>query len=69
MNQEELAAAASVGINTIRNFEGAGDKVVRGRLDTMEAIRSAFRAKGVILLEDGQVSTGGLGVRLVEKKG
>jgi hypothetical protein len=63
MNQEDLAAAANVGINTIRNFEGAGTGVVRGRLDTMDAIRAAFRAKGVELLDDGQVSTGGLGVR------
>lgn len=68
MNQEDLATAANVGINTIRNFEGAGAEVVRGRLDTMEAIRAAFQAVGVELLEDGQVSTGGRGVRFREDK-
>lgn len=64
MNQEDLAKAADVGINTIRNFEGFAGDDVRGRIETMEAIKAAFREHGVELLEDGQVSTGGLGVRL-----
>ena len=66
MNQEDLAKAADVGINTIRNFEGFGTEGVRGRIETMDAIRAAFRTAGVEMLEDGQVSTGGLGVRFRE---
>ena len=69
MNQEELATAAKVGINTIRNFEAFADSDVRGRIETMDAIRSAFRAAGIDLLEDGQASAGGLGVRFREAKG
>ncbi|WP_246679866.1 helix-turn-helix transcriptional regulator [Mesorhizobium sp. B2-3-5] len=64
MDQKGLADAAGVGINTIRNFEGWGKEIVRGRLDTMEAIREAFKVAGVELLEDGQSSTQGRGVRL-----
>jgi transcriptional regulator with XRE-family HTH domain len=68
MNQEDLAEAAKVGINTIRNFEGWGAEIVRGRIETMDAIRSAFRAKGLELIEDGQTSTGGLGVRFISPR-
>lgn len=68
MNQEELATSANVGINTIRNFEGWGDQIVRGRIDTLDALRAAFRAKGLELLEDGQASTGGLGVRFISPR-
>ena len=64
LTQEELAERSKVGINTIRNFEGRGVEVVRGRLDTMEAIKIALKAMGVDLLEDGQPSTDGIGVRL-----
>jgi len=68
MNQEELAKAADVGVNTVRNFEGFNESVVRGRLDTMDKLREAFRAAGVDLLEDGQTSIGGLGVRFRDQK-
>lgn len=47
MDQKALADAAGVGINTIRNFEGAGQAIVRGRIDTLEAIRSALFTAGV----------------------
>eukprot|EP01132_Coremiostelium_polycephalum_P007100 gene7100-8755_t len=64
MDQKALADAAGVGINTIRNFEGAGQAIVRGRIDTLEAIRSALFTAGVELLDDGQTSASGPGVRL-----
>lgn len=64
MDQKALADAAGVGINTIRNFEGAGQETVRGRIDTLEATRSALFTAGVELLDDGQASASGPGVRL-----
>lgn len=67
MDQKALADAANIGINTVRNFEGWGKEIVRGRLDTMQAIQEAFRAVGIDMLEDGQVSTEGRGVRLRDK--
>lgn len=68
MNQGELAKAADVGINTIRNFEGWNANIVRGRIDTLDKIRDAFREAGVELLDDGDVSTGGMGVRLRDER-
>ncbi len=68
MDQKALADAANIGINTVRNFEGWGSAVVRGRLDTMQSIKDAFSAAGVELLEDGQASTEGRGVRLRDRK-
>lgn len=67
MDQKALADAANIGINTVRNFEGWGSAIVRGRLDTMQAIQDAFRVVGVELLEDGQTSTEGRGVRLRDR--
>ncbi len=64
MGQKSLADAASVGINTIRNFEASGKEAVQGRIGTLEAIRNALFKAGVELLDDGQPSTSGLGVRL-----
>ncbi|TIN15864.1 MAG: helix-turn-helix transcriptional regulator [Mesorhizobium sp.] len=68
MDQKALADAANIGINTVRNFEGWGSAIVRGRLDTMQAINDAFGAVGIELLEDGQMSSEGRGVRLRELK-
>ncbi|WP_245418598.1 XRE family transcriptional regulator [Mesorhizobium sp. WSM3864] len=68
MDQKALADAANIGINTVRNFEGWGGAIVRGRLDTMQAINDAFGAVGIELLEDGQMSSEGRGVRLRELK-
>lgn len=67
MDQKALADAAKIGINTVRNFEGWGSAIVRGRLDTMQAIKDAFSDVGVELLEDGQTSSEGRGVRLRDK--
>ncbi|WP_095201282.1 helix-turn-helix domain-containing protein [Mesorhizobium carmichaelinearum] len=67
MDQKQLAEAARVGINTIRNFEGWNDQIVRGRLDTMNNIYAALANVGVVFLEDGQVSNDGIGVRMVRK--
>ena len=68
MNQEDLATSAAVGINTIRNFEGWNANIVRGRIDTLEKIRDAFRRAGVELLDDGDLSSGGMGVRFIEER-
>ncbi|RUW52982.1 XRE family transcriptional regulator [Mesorhizobium sp. M1A.F.Ca.ET.072.01.1.1] len=68
MDQKALADAANIGINTVRNFEGWGSAIVRGRLDTMQAINDAFGAVGIELLDDGQMSSEGRGVRLRELK-
>ncbi|WP_292015670.1 hypothetical protein [Mesorhizobium sp.] len=67
MDQKQLADAADVGINTIRNFEKWNDQIVRGRLDTMNNIYAALAKVGVVFLEDGQASTDGIGVRMVRK--
>ncbi|AZO51269.1 helix-turn-helix domain-containing protein [Mesorhizobium sp. M4B.F.Ca.ET.058.02.1.1] len=67
MDQKQLADAAGVGINTIRNFEKWNDQIVRGRLDTMNNIYAALADVGVVFLEDSQASTDGIGVRMVRK--
>lgn len=64
MDQKALADAAGIGINTVRNMEGSGAEPVRGRTDTLDAIRAALRSAGAVMLEDGQSSTDGIGVRL-----
>ena len=60
-DQKELADAADVGINTIRNLEASGAQPVRGRTDTLDAIVAALKRNGVIFVdENGE----GAGVRL-----
>ncbi|MEO9340771.1 helix-turn-helix transcriptional regulator [Mesorhizobium sp. SB112] len=63
LNQWELAIAANLDINTIRNFEAWNEKIVRGRTDILEKIHKAFSDAGVDLLDNGQESSGGRGVR------
>jgi transcriptional regulator with XRE-family HTH domain len=60
-SQLELAAAASVGVATVRRLEGAG-KEIRGSLETSWKIRTALEAAGIefIPAEEGK----GPGVRL-----
>ena len=63
MGQQELADAAQIGINTVRNMEGTGADRIRVRTDTLDAVVDALKAAGVILIEEG-ASDGGPGVRM-----
>lgn len=57
---QKLAEAASIGVNTINRFEDGQD----ARLSSVEKMRSALEAAGIIFLADGQSIDGGPGVRL-----
>lgn len=65
MGQQELADAAKIGINTVRNMEGVGVERIRVRTDTLDAVADALKAAGVVFVDDGP-SDGGPGVRLVK---
>lgn len=56
----ELAAAAGVTANTVTRIENGAD----AKQSTMDALKCAMEAAGVIFLEDGQCVDGGPGVRL-----
>ncbi|CAH1662850.1 MULTISPECIES: helix-turn-helix domain-containing protein [Hyphomicrobiales] len=56
----ELADLAKVSTNTITRLE-AGEEL---KERTVDAIRHALEAAGVVFLADGETSTGGPGVRL-----
>ena len=59
----ELSRLAGVGINTVSRFEQGGD----ARRSSVEAIKSALEAAGVVFVASGEVSrTGGAGVRLAD---
>lgn len=58
LGARELAAAAGVTADTITRIEKGAD----AKQSTLEAIRSALE-KDVILLSDGETTTGGVGVR------
>ena len=62
MTQAQLAAAASVGLSTIKNYEGGSyEPIVNNR----RAIQTALEAAGVEFIEDGATpAPGGAGVRL-----
>ena len=61
MEQKDLAARAKVAIGTIRNMEAAGLEQVGGRTDTLNAVLSALREAGALIVpENGE----GPGVRL-----
>jgi hypothetical protein len=61
MNQEQLAAAAEVNVNTIRNMEGRGGELLVSGLDTVTKVQSALEEAGIEFLNHGQP-----GVRLVK---
>jgi transcriptional regulator with XRE-family HTH domain len=64
-SQEQLAAAANVGISTVRDFEGSRRSP---RAENLEAIRKALERAGATLIAAGDVSTaGGAGVRLKKR--
>lgn len=60
---QRLAEAAAVGINTVNRFEDGQD----ARLSSVDKMRSALEAAGIIFLGDGQLNDGGPGVRLARK--
>lgn len=59
-SQGRLAEAASVGLSTVRQFEGGTRQPIPNNLS---AIRAALEAAGVQFVEDGDVA-GGPGVVL-----
>ncbi|WP_367353787.1 hypothetical protein [Agrobacterium pusense] len=66
MGQQELADAAKIGINTVRNMEGTGADRIRVRTDTIDAVTDALKAAGVVFVDEGP-HDGGPGVRLAKK--
>ncbi|MER9615580.1 helix-turn-helix domain-containing protein [Mesorhizobium sp. M0207] len=60
-SQQQLADAASVGVATIRVFEGGGSEP---RSATLQVLCLALEAAGVVFLGDGDCVEGGPGVRL-----
>ncbi|NZD53543.1 hypothetical protein [Rhizobium leguminosarum] len=65
MDQQALADKATIGINTVRNMEGAGAERIRVRTDTLDAVVDALKRAGVVIVDEGQ-SDGGPGVRLIK---
>jgi hypothetical protein len=61
LDQNGLAKLAQVGINTVRSIERAGSGHVRARTSTLDAVVSALRAAGLILVD---VMGDGPGARL-----
>jgi transcriptional regulator with XRE-family HTH domain len=63
-SQQQLADAAHVGIVTVRQFEGG---VCEPRHATLDVIKRALEAQGVIFQAEGEMTPGGPGVRLPAK--
>ncbi|PJN93986.1 hypothetical protein CNY89_17175 [Amaricoccus sp. HAR-UPW-R2A-40] len=61
LSQAELAAAASVNVNTVRAMEGRGTGVLVSGLDTILRVQRALEAAGVEFIPE---NGGGAGVRL-----
>jgi transcriptional regulator with XRE-family HTH domain len=51
IEQTELAEAAKVSVNTVRNMEAAAERVVSVRLDTLIRVRDALLSAGIRLLD------------------
>ncbi|MBI1172578.1 helix-turn-helix domain-containing protein [bacterium] len=52
MEQIDLAEKSGVSVNTIRNMEAFGSAAMRVRLDTIEKVRAALEAAGVVFLPE-----------------
>lgn len=61
LSQAELAAAASVNVNTVRAMEGRGAGVLVSGLDTILRVQRALEVAGVEFIPE---NGGGAGVRL-----
>jgi transcriptional regulator with XRE-family HTH domain len=60
--QPDLAKAAKVGVNTIRNFEAAKAQPMTNNL---RAIQEALEAAGIVFIAE---NGGGVGVRMQRRK-
>jgi transcriptional regulator with XRE-family HTH domain len=60
-SQPQLSHASGLGLSTVVDFERERRQVSS---DAIAAIRSALETAGVILLAEGETTTGGAGVRL-----
>lgn len=61
ISQEELAALAAVGINTVRNMESRGHRNLVSSFENVLKVQRVLEARGVTFLPEG---TQGVGVRL-----
>ncbi len=60
-DQMQLAAAAKIGVNTVRNMEAAGAANVRTRTETLDAVEALFKVVGLVFIPG---NGSGPGVRL-----
>jgi len=68
IDQRKLAEMAGLSLPTIQRME-ASEGVIRGNVDSLTKLVSAFSAAGIELIGEGASSTGrGRGVRLVEER-
>lgn len=63
-SQQQLADAAHIGVVTVRQFESGAAELRHATLDVM---KRAFEAAGVIFEARGEMVPGGPGVRLAER--
>lgn len=66
MNQEGLAGAANVSVNTIRNMEARGGRDLVSNFETVTKVQRALEAAGVQFIPE---NGGGSGVRLAKPRG
>ncbi|QJP12969.1 helix-turn-helix transcriptional regulator [Starkeya sp. ORNL1] len=63
-SQQQLAEASKIGNATIRNFESGKSSPQNATLDVL---RRALEAAGIVFLADGEQADGGPGVRLAKR--
>lgn len=64
MTQAELCEKAGVPLITLRRIEGKPDHTGLVAQATVDKVKAALEAEGVIFLDDGAMIEGGPGVRL-----